>query len=503
MRGIASVAALLVGVALVVASAVAGSPMRTAIVRADFSPADSLDPFDAQWSLERQIGRATCLNLLTHVPRRATGTPQLAPEAAGYPTVSEDGRTYAFTIRRGPRFSDGERVTPRSFTRAILRAARSDGPGRRAVGLILGMGSFDRDYPVLPEGVRVHGRRLILRLRRPAADFAGWIASPYLCAMSGQRIGIQTRPAAGPYYVVTAQQATALRKNRYYRGPRAPKLDAIVFEARSRRSDERVERVRQGVADWVAGRELSPRAHAELARSYGVNRGRYWASPVAALTYLRLNRSNFPAFSEPRIRRALAYAVDRVALARALGPSAGDPTDQSLPQQLTGYRDAAIYRLRSDPDRARAAAGRTLDLFTTCVGDCPVERALQRSLGRAGIMLRLLHCAIPEGCRDHVEIRTLSASQRDGADFLRELVRDQTDFDYAEHFTLIARADVMRGHRRETALAALDARFAREPWYAIPLYVERDRHFFSARVGCVRFDPVYGLDVAALCLRRR
>jgi hypothetical protein len=28
------------------------------------------------------------------------------------------------------------------------------------------------------------------------------------------------------------------------------------------------------------------------------------------------------------------------------------------------------------------------------------------------------------------------------------------------------------------------------------------REFFSARVGCQAFNPVYGLDLAALCLRR-
>jgi ABC-type transport system substrate-binding protein len=497
MRGLVALATILAGIALMSTSVVAGSPTPAAVLRVDTVLAGSLDPLDADGSLEGQIGRATCLNLLTQRPRDSD-TPQLAPEAAGFPEVSADGRTYTFGIRPGQRFSGGERVTAMSFARAIVRALGSSGPGRRAVRSIVGAGDVDPAHPVLPEGVRARGRRLIVRLRRPAADFAAWVASPYLCATSKSRPRTPPAPGqadvdtAGPYFVATSGLMRILRANRYYRGPRAPRFDAIVFDAR-----------KPGGGDWVPGRELTPRDHVRLAGRYGINRGRYWASPVARLTYLRLDQRSFPSFANFRIRRAFAYAVDRIALARALGTAAGDPTDQSLPPQLTGYRDAAIYRLRGEPERARAAAGRPLELSITCRFDCPLERALQRSLVPAGITLRLLGCFIPEGCHDQVEIRRLAASQRDGADFLRELARDQRDLEYFDHLALIGKADGLRGRRRAGALAALDARLSREPWYAIPLYVERDRHFFSARVGCVRFDPVYGLDVAALCLRRR
>ena len=488
-------AALLAGIALMSASVVGGSPTPAAILRADVLLRDSLDPLDASdWSLEAQVARATCLNLLTQRPRRS-GTPRLVPEAAGFPRVSADGRTYTFGIRPGQGFSDGERVTASSFARAIIRALGSSGPGRRAVRSIVGADDVDPAYPVLPEGVRARGGRLIVRLRRPAADFAAWAASPYLCATSKSRTPLGPGPpyvaAAGPYYVDEPERMrTLLRANRHYRGPRAPKLDAIVF-------DERPDG-----GDWVPGQELTRRDHVRLAARYGINRGRYWASPVARLTYLRLNRAYFPTFADPRIRRAVAYAVDRVMLARALGPAAGDPTDQSLPPQLTGYRDAAIYRLRGEPERARAAAGRPLELSMACGFECSRQRALQRSLVPAGITLRLVGCPI-ERCAGAVEIRSLAAHQRDGAEFLRDLASDQEDSEYSDHLALIGKADGLRGRRRTDALAALDARLAHEPWYAVPLYVDRDRHFFSARVGCVRFDPVYGLDVAALCLRRR
>jgi ABC-type transport system substrate-binding protein len=487
MKVAASIAAIAAGLAFAAAVAFAGPRAPSAVLRADVSLVDSLDPSFARAALERQIGRATCLNLLTYVPAPGRRAPRLVPEAAGYPRVTSDGRTYTFTIRRGLRFSDGKPVTPRSFTRAILRAIESD-EGRRTLRLILGMSYVPRDSTFLPEGVQVRGGELVIRLRRPAADFVSAVASPSLCATPKERT--EARPAAGPYFLDAAGEAIALRRNRFYRGPRMPRLDAIRFH----------DRVPNGTADWIPGREVPLAEHAVLARRYGVNRRRYWAGSVAALTYLRLNSHYFPRFADGRVRRALAYAVDRVALARTLGPAAGRPTDQHLIPGMTGFREAALYPLRGDPERARAELGEPLELHTTCHRPCPLAQALQRALGRSGIVLRLFHCAIPEGCNEQVEVRSMHAWQRDGAEFLRELARDQYQA-LPVRLRQIERADAKRGPGRTRALAAVDARLAGEPWYLLPLYVGRDRHFFSSRVGCVRFDPIYGLDVAALCLR--
>ena len=39
------------------------------------------------------------------------------------------------------------------------------------------------------------------------------------------------------------------------------------------------------------------------------------------------------------------------------------------------------------------------------------------------------------------------------------------------------------------------------PW--VPFGTALSHDFFSARMGCQVFNPIYGIDLAALCLRGR
>jgi hypothetical protein len=55
---------------------------------------------------------------------------------------------------------------------------------------------------------------------------------------------------------------------------------------------------------------------------------------------------------------------------------------------------------------------------------------------------------------------------------------------------------------RELALGRLDVHVARTaaPWAA--LANNRTHDFFSSRVGCQLYNPLLGLDLASLCIRR-
>jgi hypothetical protein len=60
----------------------------------------------------------------------------------------------------------------------------------------------------------------------------------------------------------------------------------------------------------------------------------------------------------------------------------------------------------------------------------------------------------------------------------------------------------LSGEARYRAYAALSVELARDaaPWVAEATGTSRD--FFSARIGCQTFQPVYGMDLGALCIRR-
>ena len=68
---------------------------------------------------------ATCALLYNYPDRPFPEGARLQPEVAtGPPSVSDDGRTYTFTLRPGFRFSppSNEPVTAEAFERAIERA---------------------------------------------------------------------------------------------------------------------------------------------------------------------------------------------------------------------------------------------------------------------------------------------------------------------------------------------------------------------------------------------
>jgi ABC-type transport system substrate-binding protein len=68
--------------------------------------------------------------------------------------------------------------------------------------------------------------------------------------------------------------------------------------------------------------------------------------------------------------------------------------------------------------------------------------------------------------------------------------------------TKLEAARVETGARREAAYARLDADLTRNdvPW--VPIATQTGHDFFSARVGCQVYQPVYGVDLGALCIRR-
>lgn len=79
---------------------------------------NSLDAQDAYATHDWEIIKNTGMPLLTYEP----GTTTLVPAAAAaLPTVSEDGKTYTFTLKDGLMFADGTPVTSADYVRAWQR----------------------------------------------------------------------------------------------------------------------------------------------------------------------------------------------------------------------------------------------------------------------------------------------------------------------------------------------------------------------------------------------
>src|SRR3954453_17406982 len=129
------------------------------------------------WELEY----ATCLKLVNYPDANGPRASQLIPEAAaGFPKVSNSGKTYDFTVNpTWTKFSNGERVTPASFKAAFDRNAdpKMQSPSGAFMSDVVGAGKS----PV--SGVRTKGNHLIITLTHTAPDFLARLAMPFFCAI--------------------------------------------------------------------------------------------------------------------------------------------------------------------------------------------------------------------------------------------------------------------------------------------------------------------------------
>ena len=232
-------------------------------------------------------------------------------------------------------------------------------------------------------------------------------------------------------------------------------------------------------------------------------------------------------FSSLRMRRAVNYAIDRRALARAGAGGGGSetPTDQYLPPGMPGFRDARIYPLRPNIDKARQLAGPGSRTAVLYAGDDPadLQQAADRQgkpegdRGRCSDQDSLPRGLLPEGLGARASPTTshcLVVRRLRRPRHLPRLLRSATRpanpnqsthdsyFDEPRYTRRLAAAERLSPPERYVAYGRLESDLARNaaPWAAIGNPVAQD--FFSERIGCQVFHPLYGIDLTALCIRR-
>ena len=190
---------------------------------------------------------------------------RVVPEvAAAAPTVSADGLTYSFRIRRGFRFSppSNEPVTASTFKSTIERALSPRlGPGAAAAafaGDIAGVAAYRAGRAQHVSGITARGDMLTIRLVAPAADLPTRMALPFFCAVPvGTPIILngleQPIPTAGPYYLAEHIEGVVavLKRNPNYEGARPQHLDAIVYRRPKAGKADAISEVERGEADHV------------------------------------------------------------------------------------------------------------------------------------------------------------------------------------------------------------------------------------------------------------
>ena len=497
-----------------------GRIVRVAL-KEDYLDWTSPDPAATQSSFnpyQVQFQYATCAKLFNYPDAAGPAGRRLVPEvAAAFPTLSDGGRTATFRVRPGYRFSppSNETVTAESFRHEIERFLSPRlNPGPWALEVladVVGAKAFVAGRAAHVSGVTAQGDRLVIRLVRPAPDLPVRLARPAFCAVPvATPVALHGLPSpipsAGPYYLVAhGGDAFVLKRNPNYGGSRPQRLDAIVYWTGVDVGDA-IARTGTGMVDYVQEGDSGLAPGTAAARTAG---SRYRLTPNNWTEGIALNTRR-PLFSGARLRRAVAYALDRRTLARTVGLTR--PTSDLLPPHFSGSDDMDSYQLGRNLRLARKLAGARRDhavfaAYADAAGNVYDEafvESLRAQLGAIGIELTVL--PLRQGEDNSADVARADLTRvSTNADQTRDPVRYLGSLPYLPRpdrarLERIARHPYPRRVAEAVKLAATLERDGVYLGFAHRVYPE----LVSKRLGCVIDQPEYpGLDLAALCLPDR
>jgi peptide/nickel transport system substrate-binding protein len=251
---------------------------------------------------------------------------QPLPDLAESWTVSPDGKTFTFTLRRDVRFHDGEPFTAEDVKFSWELYSHPENATGRQIGGFFSRIAGARDFTAGKAGA-IAGVRVIdpYTLEVRLTD----VYAPFLTISAGQMIlpkhvwkdvpvkQLGAHPASrkpigtGPFVVEswTANESLVMRAYDGYHGGR-PHLDRIVSLSTADQTAA-FGLLKAGEVDVMGLYSAVPIDNYEELRSDQ----RFEARPLPGLAnqYVEFNFRN-PIFQDARVRRALSYATDRRAL---------------------------------------------------------------------------------------------------------------------------------------------------------------------------------------------
>ncbi|MFD4172286.1 ABC transporter substrate-binding protein [Streptomyces anulatus] len=326
---------------------------------------------------------------------------------------SDGGRTWTFTLKPGLVYEDGTPIRARDIKYNVERSFAPDlagGPdyAQRYLADAEGYaGPLDGKHL---DSIRTpDDRTIVFSLNRPVAEFSYTVTLPTFSPVPQSREkGVQydLRPfSSGPYRIESYARGKklVLVRNTHWDSATDPVRKAypdrivVIQGLKGGQIDDRIIESAGVDASAVEWSDLQPSSVAKVLPKPEI-RQRLSAERTGCTDMLALNTSRAP-FDDPKLRLAMQYAVDKEAQVTANGgPALNDIATAYLPPSLTGGRAADPVHggpATGDVKKAEkllAEAGKADGFDTTITvstGDKTRAEALQQSLSRVGIRLRI------------------------------------------------------------------------------------------------------------------
>ena len=275
---------------------------------------DSLDPHKTVKAGTREVMFNVFEGLMKPTPDG-----DLTPAIAENYTVSEDHKTYTFTLREGVKFHNGDTVTAEDVVYSINRCAAATETGIVQV----------EAFSVIEAVEAVDERTVAITISEPSNEFISYLTTAVLPADYTEQ---DTAPVGtGPFRFVsrTAQDSIVLERFEDYWGTPA-QLDKVTLKI-IENADSLMMSLQSGAIDLCS--HLTSTQVDQLGDDFTVAEG-----TMNLVQALYLNNAVAP-FDDVRVRQALSYAMDKQGIIDLAFDGYGSPIGSSMYPAFGKYFD--------------------------------------------------------------------------------------------------------------------------------------------------------------------
>lgn len=326
------------------------------------------------------------------------GTAKLVPSLAESFTVSPDGMTYTFKLRKGVKFSNGREVVASDVKYSIERAVnpKTQGPGAGFFGAIKGYDDMSAGKADNLPGIEApDADTVVFHLSRPDATFLHVLAINFASVVPKEAVEAANgdfgkKPVGSGTFTLkdwTIGQKLVFERNKDYFAKDVPHVDSFTVEV-GQEPLVALLRLQKGEVD-IVGDGIPPAKFLEIKNSPdGANM--IVDGEQLHTGYITLNTRIKP-FDNLKVREAVNMAVNKDRITRILNGRA-TPANQVLPPLMPGY-DKSFKGFAYDVKKAKALLveagypdGFTTVLYSTNTDPQPrIAQSIQQDLAAVGI----------------------------------------------------------------------------------------------------------------------
>ena len=296
----------------------------------------------------------TYLPLLTYKRVNGVEGSKVVPGLAeGLPKISNGGKTYTLTLRKGLKYSDGTPVKASDFASTVERLFKISSPGSFYYENIVGAEEFAKTKKGGISGIKTDDKtgKIVIELNAPHGSFSNELAMLFVALLPpgtpAKNLTSDPPPATGPYAISKVEKGRgwSYERNPYWAKDNGPEVSEVPdghfnkIEISVVRNDAtQVNEIERNKTMWMQPPVPADQREAIVNKYEGTQ---FRVEHALNIYMFWMNTEKAP-FDDPKVRQAVNYAVNTDALERIYAGSLA-AAHQLLPEGMPGYEKIDLY----------------------------------------------------------------------------------------------------------------------------------------------------------------